>query len=56
MSDEVKTCVLCGKPFVGWGNNPEPLARWEAGRCCDDCNRDKVLMERLRRVLDADES
>jgi len=56
MNDDEKTCVLCGRTFYGFGNNPEPLVPFESGRCCDDCNRDKVIVERLRRVLDADES
>tara|TARA_R100001510_G_scaffold12367_1_gene9628 strand:- start:16426 stop:16581 length:156 start_codon:yes stop_codon:yes gene_type:complete len=29
-------CVLCGSLFVGYGNNPAPLA--DKGRCCDACN------------------
>ena len=48
--DEVKKrnkpCVICGKEFIGYGNNAKPLAK---GRCCDKCN-EKVIMDRLRRM------
>lgn len=29
-------CVICGKPFYGFGNGPSPIKY--IGRCCDDCN------------------
>ena len=29
-------CVICEKPFTGYGNNPSPLK--EKGRCCNACN------------------
>ena len=29
-------CVICGKPFYGFGNDPAPIKY--IGRCCDDCN------------------
>lgn len=32
----MKTCVICGKKFEGWGNNPAPVK--DHGRCCDECN------------------
>jgi hypothetical protein len=39
-------CVLCGG-FIGeWGNNPYPLA--EKGECCNTCNTERVVPERLR--------
>lgn len=41
------TCVLCGKPINGYGNNPAPLS--DTGLCCDSCNR-KVVRERFRRA------
>ncbi len=40
-----KTCVICGKKFEGWGNNPYPLAK--EGLCCDECNF-KVVQARLK--------
>lgn len=39
-------CALCGKKFVGFGNNPEPLAKYEE-RCCDDCNTKYVIPARM---------
>mgnify|MGYP003313527554 CR=1 FL=1 len=33
---EKQKCCICGKEFVGWGNNPYPLKN--EGRCCDECN------------------
>jgi hypothetical protein len=45
--DHVDTCVLCGDEFVGWGNNPEPLARYEDGKACNICNDTKVIPARL---------
>jgi len=48
--DKHHTCCLCGVEFDGWGNNPEPLMLYEDGRCCDDCNIDKVISERMRRI------
>jgi len=41
----LELCCLCGRAFVGWGNNPYPCA--EKGDCCNDCNRDKVVPARL---------
>ena len=38
-------CVLCGKLFSEYGNNPMPLAK---GLCCDECNEKKVLPERRK--------
>lgn len=39
-------CVLCKRPFTGFGNNAEPLAN---GRCCNECNK-KVILDRLNRL------
>lgn len=40
-----KTCCICGKEFIGSGNNPDPYKK--EGRCCDDCNTLYVIPERL---------
>jgi hypothetical protein len=52
------TCVLCGgqcEPWhvgaTGFGHNPEPLASYEDGRCCDYCNGSKVIPARMERIL-----
>lgn len=44
MEKETQKCVLCKKQFVGYGNNPEPLAK---GRCCDTCNATLVIPYRF---------
>jgi len=41
------TCVLCGNPYDGMGHNPEPLISYDAGRCCNQCNAEKVIPARL---------
>jgi hypothetical protein len=43
-------CVLCECEFEGHGNNPEPLASYDSGRCCDDCNK-KVISARISDIL-----
>ena len=50
MTTENGTCVLCGRPITGWGNNPYPLA--EDGECCDQCNT-LVIEARLIRAIRA---
>ena len=45
-------CSICKqkiKPKGSWtqGNNAQPINN---GRCCDKCNNEKVIPERLRRV------
>lgn len=37
-------CVICGKPFYGFGNSPSPIKY--TGRCCDDCNSSVVVPAR----------
>jgi len=43
-----KACILCGGPVTGIGHNPEPLASYDAGRCCSVCNDTKVIPARIR--------
>ena len=45
--DNSQICVLCNESFAGWGNNPEPLAKYEEGVCCDQCDMDKVIPKRI---------
>lgn len=40
-------CVICGKDFDGWGNNAWPI---KDGICCDECNAEKVIPERLKQL------
>lgn len=46
---ETGKCSLCGKPYYGWGNNPEPLKKMHQ-RCCNECNMTKVIPERMKRA------
>lgn len=41
------TCVICGRKFTGWGHNPEPCVKYEAGRACSDCNGTIVVPIRI---------
>jgi DNA-directed RNA polymerase subunit RPC12/RpoP len=41
-------CVICGKEFEGYGNNPWPVK--SRGRCCDECNLNVVIPARLKMV------
>ena len=46
-------CCICDKyiePKGSWilGNNAEPV---KDGRCCDKCNSEIVIPERIRRVF-----
>lgn len=41
----MKTCCICGKEFIGYGNNPYPIR--SVGECCDSCNIE-VIKERMR--------
>lgn len=40
--DNTQVCHICGKTFIGYGNNPYPVAK--DGLCCDDCNEVVVCM------------
>ena len=42
----MKTCCICGKKFTEIGNNPWPAKN--SGRCCDKCNWQVVLPERIK--------
>ena len=42
---EPKVCVICGREFEGWGNNPDPVE--DHGECCDECNMMYVIPARL---------
>jgi len=58
---ELQDCVLCegkiwpqinpedGKPFWGGGHNPAPLA--DEGKCCDWCNKTKVIPARIKATM-----
>ena len=39
-------CIICKKPYKGYGNNALPIKK---GQCCKQCNEIYVIPERLRR-------
>lgn len=43
------TCVICGKPIVGFPNNARPVKN---GVCCADCNSAFVIPARLKLIKD----
>ena len=43
---ETGKCSLCGGTYSHYGNNPEPLGKFE-DRCCDSCNSTQVIPARL---------
>lgn len=45
-------CSLCEGDYANYGNNPFPLCPYNdrVSRCCDGCNEDKVIPERIRRT------
>ena len=46
-NDDVKICCICGKNYIGYGNNAEPVAE---GRCCDRCNDTVVFLARIKEL------
>ncbi len=45
-------CCICGEPIEGYGNNPEPYASADEGRCCDSCNIRFVIPARMEMMED----
>lgn len=39
-----KRCSICGKDFIEFGNNAEPIRK---GICCDSCNKKFVIPGRI---------
>ena len=50
LTEDKETCILCGKHIDGYGNNPAPLA--DEGKCCDECNKTKVIPARMEALRD----
>lgn len=46
-----KTCCICGKSFIGYGNNPYPVVDDLEAKCCDECNMNVVIPERLANLI-----
>ena len=43
-------CCICNKKFEGEGNNPYPVRRGYSLVCCDECNTNVVIPERLKQL------
>lgn len=41
---EKHICSICGKEYVGYGNNAQPV---NDRRCCDECNLKVVIPYRI---------
>ena len=48
--NEKHICCICGKEFIGWGNNPYPITDEEDEVCCDECNYSEVLPARIEQL------
>lgn len=46
----VYTCCICGKEYVGFGNNPWSVNNDPEARCCDECNLTVVIPERINNL------
>jgi hypothetical protein len=46
---ETKLCSICGRPYEGYGHNPQPVVADYEARCCDACNSSVVLPAREAR-------
>jgi hypothetical protein len=47
----VQVCSVCGGAILGLGNDAQPI---NDGRCCDRCHSERVIPERVRRMLERD--
>ena len=48
MEEKLLNCCICGRLFVGYGNNPYPVKK--VGVCCQECNDNVVIPARLAEV------
>ena len=46
---EDKICILCKRPYTGYGHNPAPITK--EGRCCYTCNMIKVVPIRMEIIM-----
>lgn len=47
-ADHFIICCICKNPFIGYGNNAEPVVT--NGICCNECNLKYVIPERLKKL------
>lgn len=45
--NNIKKCIICNKPFNGYGNNAFPA---KMGKCCDECNENLVIPLRIMMI------
>lgn len=45
--EDKKICSICGREFVGFGNNAYPINN---GICCDGCNSNEVIPARIAQI------
>lgn len=43
-------CCICGEEIDDYGNNPWPISTHPHDVCCDECNREVVIPERIRLI------
>ena len=46
-------CCICGKRFVGYGNDPWPVNMEKNAKCCNGCNKEVVIPARLIQLANA---
>jgi hypothetical protein len=51
-ANQISKCILCGDDYRGWGNNPEPVASFDDGQCCNVCNAMRVIPARIQAAGD----
>lgn len=54
-TDFEKNCCFCGREVVGIGHNPKPVEMREGAVCCDFCDCNIVLRERLRMLWEEED-
>ena len=52
--EKPEICILCGDEMTHLHDlcNPEPLAKYEDGRCCKLCDNEKVIPARLEMAIE----
>jgi len=56
MEPTIQKCCICGVIFKGYGNNPWPIADRKDDRCCDRCNAEVIIPERIKRIYNGNKS
>ena len=41
-------CCFCGKSYDNWGNDIRPLVTGKGDRCCNECNINIVIPNRIK--------